>query len=341
MSKILIIQPSIPPYRVSFFECLANTLEQELTILHFGTPSGISHPLINEVIGEFIEIRNIKYILDLKSILEEYMTIITVFDPHWINAFLLPLTHTDKKIILWGHGLGKNKFISNIRKKLFQKANSIITYNQEGKSKIVDLGINQDKIFIANNTLLVENSINTSDSSEKNFLYVGRLQRRKRLDIFLDIFSELNLGSKGYTITILGNGAEEKLYLEGCSKKLNIEQYINFVSGTANENILMNYFSKALYYVSPEAAGLGVIHSFAYGVPVLTMKSSNHGPEVNNIINIDNGYIFDDIKHFKDTLLILLKSSTAKNMGNNAFEMYRAERNIENMVNSFIEAIYH
>ena len=47
MSKCLIIQPSIPAYRVPFFECLADSLGYELTILsvhEYGTHAFPSWP---------------------------------------------------------------------------------------------------------------------------------------------------------------------------------------------------------------------------------------------------------------------------------------------------------
>lgn len=339
MSKCLIIQPSIPAYRVPFFECLADSLGYELTILHFGVSANINHPLINEILGSFIEFKGLKYILNLNSIIKNYTTIITVFDPHWSNAFLLPLTHTNKKIILWGHGLGKNNFINHVRKKLFQNSNAIITYDEQGKSKITELGIKKSKVFVANNTILVTNSVNTANCSKKNFLYVGRLQRRKRLDIFLDIFSELNLGAEGYSLTIVGNGKEEKLFLERYIEQLKIGKYVDFVTGTTNEDVLLSYFSRALYYVSPDAVGLGVLHSFAYGVPILTITSQNHGPEVRNIVNDKNSYIFDNKEQFKIMLPQLLASDKAIDLGNNAFKTYSNDRSIEQMVSGFIKAI--
>lgn len=112
-----------------------------------------------------------------------------------------------------------------------------------------------------------------------------------------------------------------------------------FVNGTTNNDILLGYFAESMYYVSPGAVGLGDLHSFAYGVPVLTMEDENHGPEVENIKQNINGYVFKDQFDFNDKIIEFLEKSKYAQMGSNAYVFYTDERSINNMVLGFINAL--
>lgn len=336
---LLIVQPSLPAYRQDFFCCLAETLGRNITVLHFGKKSNIKHPLVDELIGGFFEFRGLKYIKGLGKLIKIYPEIVICFDPHWINLFFLPIFRKEKKVVLWGHGAGRNKIINSIRVPIINRAPSFITYSNEKKSLLVELGVERKKIHVAHNTLAVSNSQDTSRSSKKNFLFVGRLQRRKKLDIFFEVFSRLELSKLGYTITVVGDGAEEKKFLSKCAFDLGISENVKFIEGTTDSAKLLSCFSDAAYYVSPGAVGLGVLHSFAYGVPVLTIQDPAHGPEVSNIKNGHNGFVFPDKEAFASQLLSLLDSSLQEEMGKKAFVFYNEERSIERMVDGFVKAL--
>lgn len=336
---MIIIQPNLPSYRYHFFCCLAEGLNKKITVLHFGQKSNLIHPLINEEIGDYRKFGSFKFVLNLSKLIEEYSTVITVFDPHWINLFTLPLFQKKRKIVLWGHGLGKNNFINKVRVVFIKKAFSFITYSEERKERLLNSGINRTTVYVAHNTLAVVNLRDTSSFSKKKFLYVGRLQRRKKLDIFFDIFDALKLGELGYSVDVVGDGLEEKKYLKDRVVRLGLTKYVSFKEGTTSETKLIEYFSHAKYYISPGAVGLGVLHSFAYGVPVLTMIDEDHGPEVDNIQNGINGQVFYDEIDFRNSLYDFLNANIAEKMGQNAFRHYRQERSVQVMVDDFIKAI--
>jgi len=76
------------------------------------------------------------------------------------------------------------------------------------------------------------------------------------------------------TIHIIGEG-EENEYLKDLSVKLNISNRVIFYGKITNEITLKGLFRQAYAYISPGPVGLGVLHSFAYGVPVLHKKRGN------------------------------------------------------------------
>ncbi len=337
--NILLIQPKVPAYRFEIFKTLAEETNG-LTVLHFGKKKVFEDVKeIQEVIGDIIEFKNLKYIKNLNNNIKSFDIVITLFDFHWINAFIIPFLNTPNKVIVWGHGLGKNTWINKLRKIGYKKADAIITYNESGKNKIGNLGIQKNKIFVANNTIKVLNAKDTSSESQKVFLYVGRLQERKKLSIFIRIFASLELYKDGYKFYILGDGEEEKLSLQNEVKLNNMEDHISFFDGTSDDDILGAFFSQAIAYISPGAVGLGVLHSFAYGVPVLTIKDVNHGPEVYNIINGENGYLFENQSLFKDFFRNENFEEELLNMGRNGYEHYSNKRKVSDMINGFKNAI--
>ena len=71
---------------------------------------------------------------------------------------------------------------------------------------------------------------------------------------------------------------------------MELESSVIFKGNTRNENELKDIFESAIAYVSPGHVGLGVLHSLAFGVPVITCDLSTHAPEVCNC-NKDNSMI--------------------------------------------------
>lgn len=307
--------------------------------MHFGKPRNISHPLVVEKIGEVVRFNSLIWVKRLHREIRGFNIIIQVFDPHFMNLFFFPRFVKNKKIILWSHGLGKSDLANKIRKLIYKQADAIVTYSLDGKNKLIELGLPTEKIFVAHNTVHVPNHQDTSTMAKKTFLYMGRLQRRKRLDIFLQVFHNLSLGEKGYKFQIIGDGEEEKRYLLALINELNLTDYVELHPGTFDDSKLYEYFKESLYYVSPGPVGLGVLHSFAYGVPVLTMASHSHGPELKNIINDSNGMVFKDRLEFESLLPEYLDEKLAITMGQNAYNHYNEHARIENMVEGFVAAI--
>lgn len=307
--NILIIQPHIPEYRIQFFEELAKEIGG-FTLLHFGDSRRFeNYPLINEVSAGIRKIGGIRIILGLRNIVKEHGVVIVIFDPHWINCFLAPILYPNKKIIYWGHGFGRNKFINRIRLNLLKKAKALITYSQEGAEDFMNNNIEPAKIFVAPNTLWISNHEDLSFHKKNSFLFVGRLQNRKNLKLFLYAFADsiAPLTRECY-VNIIGDGEEEKKVLKEFVELFDLENHVNFIEGTTDDKILKMYFSQAYAYVSPGAVGLGVLHSFAYGVPVITMPDENHGPEFENIIHGQNGWICDDNQELRSLLSHLVQN---------------------------------
>ncbi len=113
-----------------------------------------------------------------------------------------------------------------------------------------------------------------------------------------------------------------------------------FHGETNDPDLLRECYSRALAYVSPGHVGLGVLHSFAYGVPVVTSARANHGPEAANLRPGENCLLFDKSTDLATRLIQLINDRAfAARLGANAYRLYSVERSMNTMVRAFKSAI--
>lgn len=339
-SELLILQNQIPHYRLPLYNLLAEASGINLTVIHSGKPlEQGKKKIFNEVIvpcrkfGPFYLQKGIKKYVDQANF------VVSMFDLHW-PACLLPIWYAPTKTILWGHGFGSSKIARHVRLFLAKKAAAIMLYEKSAADEFIKYGCRKEKTFFSGNTVHVPNS-GIEEAPRNQFLFVGRLQERKRIDQLLNVFAKIQEGlSPDIGITIVGDG-DARDSLELLVDELNLRNRVRFLGPINDDNKLKNVFTHALAYVSPGHVGLGVLHSFAYGIPVITSRNANHGPEVENIKNNVNGLFFDgDNDGLKKCLLRLLKDPLISyKMGEAAFQYYQSNRTMEKMVKRFLEAI--
>ena len=90
----------------------------------------------------------------------------------------------------------------------------------------------------------------------------------------------------------------------------------------------------------PGALGLGVLHAFSYGVPVISPRDLHHGPEAENLVDADNGLLYDHgPHHLLPTLQHLLDDPEwARYLGRRAFDQAR-RRPLDLMVSQTLRAV--
>lgn len=335
--KLLIIQPDCRSYRVPFFNALQEKIGP-FTLAHQDEFKFQNNSNITEVNFETYEYFGFKYVKKLKRLIKEYDSIVVGYDIHWLNLIALPIV-SSKKIIVWGHGPGKQALLHPLKKIIANKSKSVITYSLAGKEAVENIGVDKDKIYIATNTLHVNNAENTSVYKKKSFVFLGRLQERKKLSLFFEAYKKAKLNDKNIEITIIGDGEVEKKALIEKAKQLDIINKVQFIEGTSNNEVLIKYFKSAYAYVSPGAVGLGLLHSFAFGVPVITMADSLHGPEIMHLKNGETGYLINSQAEFSYYLEKVITNH--KFLGNNAYLHYKENASIQAMVNGFVNAIQH
>lgn len=256
------------------------------------------------------------------------ITTLNLRRPHtWVWIFLYPR----KKWILWGQGKWKNQsvLLRMLRAAIFRRSNAFIVYTEGGRESLVRQGYPAENISVAYNTLMVSNAEATQGTDY--FLYVGRLQERKEVELAIE-----SIKGTRHQLRIVGDGKHKK-QLVSVAENSGVLEQVHFYPGTFNDEILKKHFGGAIAYISPGHVGLGVVHAFAYGVPVITLDSREHAPEFEYCLANNSYLCFDEdqlrrvVAHFDCHSFVHLAKRKA------AFEFYRQKLSPENMLSCFLK----
>lgn len=288
MLKILILQDMpLFPYRIYAYNELA-TRGYELTVLSvsnaeesYDIPLKFKHIRTEfKNIGPFVWLKQ----FSLKE-LDKYDYIMVTPNMRVLNFYPLLGNLYKNKTLAWGHLTGRtanNKIAEWFRFKTFRKFPALIFYEDGTKDEYIDHGFDAKNLFVANNTQYVDPTTVHPNEERTYFLYVGRIQERKGLDVALRAFSRLRKQSDNNMLEFVFVGGGNTDSLKQIAQEENIIDSVKFIGPVHDQRKLGEWFSHAIAYVSPGHVGLGVLHSFACGVPVITCSGRLHSVEISN-----------------------------------------------------------
>ena len=337
--SVLLIQEMIPPYRVDVFDRLARTPGLCLTVAHSDEVGAGASTAYKEALLPQRRFGAVRYQKGLEDLKPAFDVVVAMFDVRWMSTLRLLFSRHRPKIVLWGQGMGRNDLINRFRHICAQRADALLLYDEAAKSEFEWLGCAEEKMYVAPNTLHVEQQSIDWSAARHNFLFVGRLQARKRVDLLLDAFAKARHRlPKSCRVVLVGAG-EQKALLEEQARALQIEERVDFAGEVRDPVRLSRFFKNALAYVSPGCVGLGVLHSFAHGVPVVTHPNSGHGPEANNISSGKNGFICAPDELTELLVRFTSEEDLSTRLGRRAYQKYYGERTVDHMVHGMVEAI--
>lgn len=317
---IVIIQRIFAQYRKDILDELHHHID--FVLLHSENKSGISQvsTRYSRKIGSFqYSKKNTKLFLNTfpfiikekpKIIIHEFSIGIASLIPTFLLARFLRI-----KFILWGHGYDRSKgfypkksFNDKLRLFLIKKADALIFYGQEAKLKFSEY-VKPDKLFIAFNCLNT-NLLNTirdrleiegNENVKKrigftykyNLIFIGRLLKYKQPQVLIDVYEHLvKIYGNNICIHFVGDG-DCLNQLKEIVKIKGIENNIKFY-GAVHDDIKNGelLFCSDLM-VMPGPLGLSINHAFNFNCPVVSYRQEGHGPEIEYLINEQNGFLVD------------------------------------------------
>jgi glycosyltransferase involved in cell wall biosynthesis len=309
----------VPEYRLALFERLGQMREVEYVIVHGQAPSGTAHRAAAGPFG-FGEIRSRNREIRLAGKTLVYQPVVRAvsgpgFDGAIIGselkllaqAALFPLLKARGRIVmLWGQGGEKQEEVSPALRMLggagaFAKAlaarhaDGYLAYTASGKERLVELGVDERKVFVVRNTLDVEGEIERqrrrSDDDERGLrrelglqpastilLYLGRVYREKRVGEFVSLLGALRQRDRAGSAVegvVIGDGPD----LEAARRSGEGIDGLHFRGEIRDGELISRYLRLAAALVIPGKVGLAVNHAFAHGVPVITRAGDLHAPE--------------------------------------------------------------
>lgn len=297
---------------------------------------GIKHILIPDI-SKINYIQLLKTRRKIKEIVKEY-DINIIHTHHRMAAFLC---YRMKNIYLINNL--HNTFYD---KKMFSKL-ILERYLNIAVGKVVfdnaikDIGISSRKVR------LIENSINTKFNFEKinlfeennknkikNFVFVGRLEEQKGLDILIDSFIDYFSNYNNVSLYIYGDGSQKNELMNKC---INIKN-ISFMGYTNNP---LNVISQCDLLILPsrwEGLPLNILEAIALGKPVLC---SNIPSNIEIIEDGFNGFVFENesVASLIQKIDEFLNYKDMEIIKKNAVATFNSRYNYRNYINKYL-AVY-
>ncbi len=202
---------------------------------------------------------------------------------NWAILFYAFVFH--KKVSVWCHGLKSDVSRISIKflYKLFYKlSDRILLYGNYSKPFMEKIGVNPIKLFVIHNSLDTENQTkiystlrktdlfkNHFGNSHPTIIYIGRLQKRKKIEQILEAMLQLNSDGFYINLVVVG-GASDDFDFEDKVLSLNLTKQVWLYGPSYDDNINAELIFNSSACVSPGNVGLTCIHSLSFGTPVIT-----------------------------------------------------------------------
>ena len=183
-----------------------------------------------------------------------------------------------------------------------------------------------------------ENSLNDGPL----ILFVSRLHPQNRLDLLIEATALLVNRYPSLTVAIVGSGDEERQRLTGIVRSHSLEERFRFLGPIYEEMALAPWFLSSTLFCYPDHIGLSCLHSFGYGVPVVTSKNLDaQNPEVHAIVDGCNGRLYEtgDVDSLIGAIVEIIETSNSHPWRENALRTVENDFNTSKMVAGFANAI--
>ncbi len=375
--NILFIEQEIPHYRAGVLKAISDEIDAEFQFFHgktsnsqafiepseFDLPKNTSFVFVRWVLGERLVLHN--YWAALRKV-RNMQSVLVVVRHNPRSIFLLPFMLwcrlTGRKVVVWGQGFSRKRDfrpkshpLDMLNLAIAKLANAYVAYSAEIKDRLSNY-VDNGKLFVGFNTLnlsglnetrkrlVSESKIEVRNrlglKSKYYIVFIGRLQKRKKIDLFIETLVQLQQKHKmDIGGIIIGHGPEE------CSlRKLADETSVrdlHFTGGLNLEESSEFLFASDVLFM-PGWLGLAVNHAFFFGLPIVGRKwddkLSNHGPEAAYIVEGENGILVDARYPGELISAIQFVVDRKDEMGMKARSYFERYLDISRMVEGFREA---
>jgi len=344
--RLCIFQEQVRPYRADFFRHLQHATGWEITVLHGPwqpSPPGKGLPYQQVAArGRFGTLRAYERLLRHGAVVEADLLVLP-FDLRILNIYEALVSSPSRgalRIALWGHGHGHSRLARPLRNALASRADALIFYSEKRKQAFGAAGVAHERRFVAPNSLVVPNH-GIDNRKKSHFLYVGRIQQRKRLDLAIDALAALHVNGFPVSLVIIGDGEPELSERKAQVACLGLEGAVQFRPGTHDPAELRDAFHGAFAYLSPGHVGLGAVHAVSYGIPVVTARGMPHAPEIDHLGEGESLFTCAlSTEEIAATMLTLMRRDQHA-MAEACYRCYCENCSIDMMTKGFVEACQH
>jgi glycosyltransferase involved in cell wall biosynthesis len=317
--SVLIIQRRMTEYRVSLFEQLRERLKKQnitLTVV-YGTASeneklrkddsklDWGHALPNR----YFNLDNIQLVWQKipSGILAQQDLIIMPHENRLLmNYYLLFKKRFNRtKIAFWGHGTNfqtnaKNSYSQKLKSWTSRQVDWWFAYTSLSVRKVIENGFPYERITCLNNAVdtnqLIEwgKSISNDEvlkaqasiglNGDQIGVFLGGLLKEKCIEILLSASEKIRDQLNNFELIIIGDGSERDRVKEYVSSR----KWAHWVGAQHGRQKVL-YLKMGKVMLNPGMVGLGILDSFALGIPLITTDCGIHSPEIAYLENGKNG----------------------------------------------------
>ncbi len=219
----------------------------------------------------------------------------------------------------------------------FKNADQIITPSYYLKNKLIELGIEEEKIKVIYNSVAKIN-IEKQNKNPNLIISIARLVPWKGVDLLIKIMPELLKINPDFKLLICGSGPE-KQNLQNLILKLKLEKNIEIKK--CNHQEVLKYLSQAeLFVLNTGYEGLShtILEAMFSEIPIIT---TNVGGNLELIKNNENGILveYNNKKQIKDAILKLHNNPELQQKFIQNAKKDLDKFSFENMINKTIEVL--
>ena len=365
--KIRIFQPIVPEYRVALFDGLGERYGKRIEIwASHGSGQDVSYPVSNMHYDYNHAMRNIGPFvwqegLSLKG-LNKGDIVVVCGDLHQLSSLWIAIKAKllGVKVVWWGHHrtATSSDVAVKIRLAIAKRICDVfLAYTRTGIKYLEEHGFRQGRVFATGNTIdqmPIKAAIAewASDGRLANFdkeqgingkrllLCCSVLRPKVRLDLAIRALASDKLSD--VRLVVIGEGSEKESY-QSLASEIGVGDRIKWISASRDQMVMAPWFMSAKAFVYPGSIGLSILHSFSYGLPVITHGNAAHQmPEFEVMEDGKTGLCFEEgeVTDLERKLCSLLADESARLEMSHYCQLLAYEKySMGQMVRHTIEAI--
>ena len=215
-----------------------------------------------------------------------------------------------KKTYLWTHGwysdtTKKGTIVSKI---FYSLASGILLYGNMSRDYMISKGFNSEKLLCIYNSLDYDKQlplrkkyagckseyISHFGNDYPNLFYIGRLQKRKKINLVIEAMHILHQKTVYVNFTYVGDSTED-IGINDLIQQYGLKEYTWEYGPLYDEEKKAELMSGADICISPGNVGLTAMDCLMYGLPVITSNNFvTQMPEFEAIKDNESGCFFDE-----------------------------------------------
>lgn len=265
-----------------------------------------------------------------------------------------------KRLVIYSPGFGqyRQRLRDWARIRMAHRADALLLYSFKNAQRYIDAGVPAEKVFVGPNavdTTAIRNAeanISSGQVTElrrkhelrqgRTLIHVGRLIRRKRLDLLIQALVLLRKQYSDIKLVLIGEGDEQRV-LQEQAVGLGVNSHIIWTGAITNADELCPWFRASDLCVAPGQQGLITNLCHGYGVPLVVCDDPIQlGPEIQVFTDGRTGlvYRFRDVAHLAEKISALLDDTkTRKTMAQEARRVIHSDFTLERQLDGFLSAI--